>query len=199
MKDLSKKQKICYFVIFVLLLIGFIIIGTRDYTIEEMEEQNVFNLEYNMVPSKNVFVYSNSTKIYNALRNNDAIIFFGFSKNEFSGYYAKIINEVSLEIGIKEILYYDFYEDRKNNNGTYESIVLFLQDYLKKNDIGKVDLVAPSMVIIKNGKIIYYDEETAYTYAKMTPSDYWTDYNINLKKATLRYVFNEYLEDNNGK
>lgn len=193
MKNLSKNKKIISLILFIFLLGGFIFVGTREYEIEQVDEHEVFSEEYNLVPEQNLFVYSNSTKIYNTLKNGSAVIFLGFNKNVFSGHYAKIINEVAQESGIKEILYYDFYEDRENHNGTYESIVLYLENYLNKNDKGKVDLVAPSMIIVKNGKILYYDEETAYTAANITPKDYWTDYNLGLKKATLKYIFNEFI------
>lgn len=198
MKNLSKKQKLISFILFIVLLGAFIFVGTRDYEIKEVDEHKVFSNEYKIVPNENVFVYANSSKIYTSLKSGSSIIFFGFSKNEFSGHYAKIINEVATEKGIKEILYYDFYEDRENYNGTYESIVLLLEDYLSKNDLGKVDLVAPSMVVVKNGKILFYDEETAYTPVKINPDDYWNEYNVGIKKATLGYIFDEYLEVFNG-
>ncbi|MBO5095850.1 MAG: hypothetical protein J6B98_03160 [Bacilli bacterium] len=198
MKNLSKKQKLISFILFIVLLGAFIFVGTRDYEIKEVDEHKVFSNEYKIVPNENVFVYVNSSKIYTSLKSGSSIIFFGFSKNEFSGHYAKIINEVATEKGIKEILYYDFYEDRENYNGTYESIVLLLEDYLNKNDLGKVDLVAPSMVVVKNGKILFYDEETAYTPVKINPDDYWNEYNVGIKKATLGYIFDEYLEVFNG-
>ncbi len=198
MKNLSKKQKLISLVLFVLLLGGFIFVGTRDYQIETKDEHKIFSNEFKIVPEQNLFVYSNSTEVYNVLKSGSAVIFFGFNKNEFSGYYAKMINEVAQEVGIKEILYYDFYEDRENRSGTYESIVLTLENYLQKNDLGVVDLVAPSMVVVKNGKIFYYDAETSYTAVKLSPEDYWTEYNVGLKKSTLNYIFGEYLEVNNG-
>lgn len=200
MKNLSKTQKLISFILFIILLIAFIIVGNREYKRAEEDEHKVFSQEYKEVPHDNVFVYANSSKIYNILqKKEDAIIFLGFKQNDFTGYYAKIINEVAKEVGIKEILYYDFYNDRVNNNGTYESIVLKLESYLFKNDLGKMDLIAPSIIVIKNENIIYYDDETAYIKGNNTPKDYWTVYNVGLKKATLTYIFNEFMEDINGK
>lgn len=196
MKNLSKKQKIFSLIIFIFLLGAFIYVGTRDYKLKETDEHKIFSQEYPVVPKKNVFVYANGSKIYNAIKNDNAIIFFGFKQNDFSGAYAKMLNEVAIEVGVKEILYYDFYEDRKNNNGTYESIVLMLENYLNKNDLGETNLVAPSMLVVKDNQILYYDEETAYTSSNISPEDYWCDYNIGLKEATLNYVFTEYMEGN---
>lgn len=197
MKNLNKTQKIISLIIFIILLGAFIIVGSKEYKITEENEHKVFSNEYNVVPDDNVFAYANSSKIYNILQNKeDAIIFLGFKQNEFSASYAKLLNEVAKKTGVNEILYYDFYNDRNNNNGTYESIVLKLESYLYKTDLGKMDLVAPSMIVIKNKNIIYYDDETAYIKGNITPRDYWTEYNVGLKKATLTYVFNKFMEVN---
>ena len=60
----------------------------------------------------------------------------GYPENTWSGYYANILNEAAKDCGITEILYYDFYEDRENRNGTYQSIVLSLSNYLVTLDDG---------------------------------------------------------------
>lgn len=201
MKNVNKTKKIFLLILFIILLILFIMVGSKDYSNLDKDEHKIFSQEFKEVPDENVFIYANSSKIYNVMQQmENKIIFFGFKQNEFSGHYAKILNEAAIVNGVDEILYYDFYKDREENNGTYESIVLFLKNHLNKNDIGKVDLVAPSMVVIKNKKIIYYDEETAYINGLITPGDYWTDYNSELKKKTLSYVFKDFKKgDLNGK
>ncbi len=195
MKNLTKKQKTISLVLLIMLLIAFIVVGTRDYKIQEVNEHKIFSEEFKEVPVDNVFKYANSSKIYNAINKGEALIFFGFNENEFSGSYARILNEVAQENGIKEILYYDFYEDRKNNNGTYESIVKYLEMYLTKNDLGNVELSAPSFVIIKDKNILYYDDETSRLLSYLTPKSYWTEYNEGLKKATFDVAIKTYLED----
>lgn len=195
MKNLTKKQKLISLLLFIILLIGFIVVGTRDYKIKETDEHQIFSDEFKEVPKENVFKYANSSKIYSSINKGDALIFFGFNENEFTGPYARILNEVAIQNNIKEILYYDFYEDRKNNNGTYESIVKYLETYLTKNDLGKIELSAPSFVIIKDKNILYYDDETSRVLSALTKDSYWTEYNEGLKKATLDTAFKAYLED----
>lgn len=199
MKNLKKSEKIIYFILFVIMIVLFIVIGKHDFSDPEMNDHKKFAEEYNLVPEKNVFKYANNSETYAALKNGNVIVLFGFPKNAFTAAYANLVNEVALECKIDEILYYDFYQDRKNNNGTYESIVNYLGNYLYKTDNNKVDLTAPSMVVVKDGSIMYYDNETSYTYRDITSDDYWTLYNKDLKKATFKSVFTKYKENKNGK
>lgn len=193
MKKLQKNK--ISLLLFIILLIGFIWVGTREYKTQEVDEHQIFSDEFKEVSKDNVFKYANASNVYNALNKGNALIFFGFNENEFTGKYASILNEAALENGISEILYYDFYEDRKNSNGTYESIVNYLKNYIYKDDLGQIHLAAPSFVIVKNKEILYYDEETAHVLSVLTPESYWTDYNVGLKKETLNAAFQNYLED----
>lgn len=199
MKNLKKSEKIIYFILFVIMIVLFIVIGKHDFSDPEMNDHKKFAEEYNLVPEKNVFKYANNSETYAALKNGNVIVLFGFPKNAFTAAYANLVNEVAIECKIDEILYYDFYQDRKNNNGTYESIVNYLGNYLYKTDNNKVDLTAPSMVVVKDGSIMYYDNETSYTYRDITSDDYWTLYNKDLKKTTFKSVFTKYKENKNGK
>lgn len=194
MKQNNNKKKIISIILFLILLGGFVYIGTRDYKDKETDEHKIFSKEFSGVDEKNIFKYINSTQANSAINSGNGIIFFGFSKNEFTGPYAAILNEVAMQCGIKEILYYDFYEDRKNNNGTYENIVNQLKTYLLKNDTGKIDIMAPSLLIIKNGEIQYYDDETSQTLSYVTPKSYWTEYNKGAKVAIFTEMFKQYLE-----
>lgn len=199
MKNVSKKWKIIYFVIFVILLAGFIWIGKKDFKANDVSDNLKFSQEYKEVTKKNVFKYANSTDVYTAIKTDRVIIFFGFPQNQFSGTYAKIVNKVAQSKSIPTILYYNFYHDRKNKSATYESIVNYLKDYLHQNDLGKINLSAPSLLVVKDGKIIYYDEEVSYLPANLDAKTYWNKYNIGLKETTLETVMTEYVEVTNGK
>lgn len=85
-----------------------------------------------------------------------------YPENVWSGYYANILNEAAKDAGIKEILYYDFYEDRENHNATYQSIVLNLSNYLITLDDGTQEIYAPTLVIVKDGKVIAFDNENSF-------------------------------------
>ena len=110
---MNKKVKlILQGILFVAIIVGFIYIGTRDFNKEVVVDNERFDADYVNVSKDNVFKYANAVEVYQALKGN-AIIFMGYPANVWSGYYANILNEAAKDAGIKEILYYDFYEDRE--------------------------------------------------------------------------------------
>lgn len=191
---MNKKVKlILQGILFVAIIVGFIYIGTRDFNKEVVVDNERFDADYVNVSKDNVFKYANAVEVYQALKGN-AIIFMGYPANVWSGYYANILNEAAKDAGIKEILYYDFYEDRENRNGTYQSIVLSLTNYLVTLDDGTEEIYAPTLVIVKNGKVIAFDNETAFTKGNITPDVYWDEYQSGIKYNNFKIMFQEYLK-----
>lgn len=191
---MNKKVKlILQGILFVVIIVGFIYIGTRDFNKEVVVDNERFDADYVNVSKDNVFKYANAVEVYQALKGN-AIIFMGYPANVWSGYYANILNEAAKDAGIKEILYYNFYEDRENRNGTYQSIVLSLTNYLVTLDDGTEEIYAPTLVIVKNGKVIAFDNETAFTKGNITPDVYWDEYQSGIKYNNFKIMFQEYLK-----
>lgn len=191
---MNKKVKlILQGILFVLIIVGFIYIGTRDFSEKVVVDNERFDADYTNVSKDNVFKYVNAVEVYAALKGN-AIIFMGYPANVWSGYYANILNEAAKDSGITEILYYDFYEDRENRNGTYQSIVLSLSNYLVTLDDGTEEIYAPTLVIVKNGRIMTFDNETAFTKGNITPEVYWDEYQSGIKYNKFKTMFQEYLE-----
>lgn len=192
-----KKKKITWVIeilLFILIIIGFIYVGTRDFSSNVEVDSDKFDYDYACVSSDNVFTYVSATDVLAKLKNGSSIIFMAYPSNNWSCYYARILNDVAKESGITKIYYYDFYEDRENKNATYQSIVLRLSSYLKTLDTGKQDILAPSLLIIKNGQIIYFDDETSIISGNVSPDDYWDTYQEELKRDSLRTIFGEYLQ-----
>lgn len=186
-------KKILQALLFILIIVAFIFIGTRDYSKDIKVDNDRFDEEYPNVDKNNVFVYNSASEIYALLKNGTGLIFMGYPNNKWTGYYANILNEVAKELNITKINYYDFYEDRHNKNATYESIVLKLKDYLPTLDDDTQNIYAPTFIIVKNGIILNYDAETAITDGNITPDTYWTELKINNKKASLRTIILNYL------
>ena len=90
---------------------------------------------------------------------------------------------------IKEIIYYDIKKDRQSNNIKYKKLVNLLEKYLMMNDEGNLYISVPYLVIIKDGKIMYTDNETSIINGKTTPSLYWNQNNIdNFKDKINNYI-----------
>lgn len=189
----KKVKRTLQGILFILIIIAFIYIGTRDFSTKVIVDNEKFDSEYSNVSKDNVFVYVNAQDVYTKMKSGNAVIFMGFPSNKWSGYYANLLNEAAKQVGIREILYYDFKSDRENKNATYQSIVLKLANYAPTLDDGTQDIYAPTLIVIKKGKIMYYDNETAINIGNIKPENYWDDYRKGIKISNLRVMFEDYL------
>lgn len=188
-------KRIIQGILFVFIIGAFIFVGTRDFTKEVVIDNERFDKEYRNVSKDNVFVYANAQDVYARFKNGNAIVFMGFSSNKWSGYYAEMLNTAAKETGIKEILYYDFKKDRDDKNATYQSIVLKLGSYTYTNDVGIQNIYAPTMFIIKDGKIIYFDNETAIMVGNLNPDIYWSENKKAVQINNFKMMFQDYLKN----
>ncbi len=193
----NKLQMIIYILLMIIILILFIVIGKHDFNKNISTEAEQFNQIFTNVPKENVFKFSNAQEVNNIInsKKSKGIILFGFKANNWTSYYAEYIDEVAKEMDIKEVLYYDFESDRKDKNGTYETIVNSLSVYTKYTDYNTSEIYAPTLLVVKNGEILLYDDSTAVRSGNYTPDIYWQDYQIEDFKSTLRLVFAEYLKE----
>ena len=189
---MKKRTMFDIFLIFILLIV-LIFLGTRDYKVDKNKDSKRFDKEYSLVSKDNVFKYVDEKEAYNILKSGEGIIFMAFSGNEWSNYYAKILNEVAKEKKIDTIYYYDFLADRKKDSVTYEKIVDYLKIYLKKDDLGKTNVYAPCLVVLKDGYVMAFDDETSFVNGTIEPKDYWTEENINNKREHFNNIFTVYM------
>lgn len=191
----SKKQMVLSLIIFGILIYLFIYLGSLDYQ-KDVDDNKKFVQDHKIVDTNNLYKYANHTDIYSLLTNkNDAIILFGHTRSKWIKEYSEIVNKVAKDVGIKEIYYYDFLEDREQRNGTYEAILELLDTYVTYNDLDMPDIFAPTLVIIKNKEIIYFDDQTGIRKGNTSPDIYWNDYQKGLFEQELKTVFNEYNKE----
>lgn len=188
----NKTQMVIYGIIFILLIGAFIYLGTKDFS-NDIPDNKRFAEEFSMVDEENVFEYVNATDVRGIVSDKSGIILFG-TKNEWVNYYAYMVNEVAKNTGVKKVYYYNFVKNRQDNNGTYEDIVEKLSNYVTYNDRGSKDIYAPALLVVKNGVVEYFDDETAFVKGKVTPSVYWNYNEQSRKEQELKGVFEKYLE-----
>lgn len=188
----NKWQMVIYIILFAVMFYLFIYLGNKDYKTAISDNERM-HLDFPLVEANNVFKYVNSQDTYINLTNGRHIILFGFKNNEWVNNYAKVVNEAAIENNIEEVLYYDFYEDRNENNGYYESIVNYLSNYITYTDTAKADIYAPTLIVIENGKITYFDDETAFMKGNISPDEYWNELQVVTKKNELEVVFKNFL------
>lgn len=189
----SKTQMIIYLIVFCLLIYAFIYLGKKDYNVK-LPDNERFASEFSMVSEDNVFKYVSAVDARMVSRKAKGIVLFG-TNNEWVDYYAYMINKIAKEVGIKEIYYYDFTKNRKDNNGTYEDIVKNLSEYVTYNDKGVAEIYAPSLLVVSNDKVLLFDSETSFIKGKTTPSEYWNQQKTLEKEEMLRQVFTQYMSN----
>ena len=167
-----------YFILFVVLIGAFVYLGKKDFkTDKNMSDAKKFSIEYN-INENNPFEYVYSNTVLDVLKNKTGIIYMGFSSNDWSKYYVKYLSEVLIDNNIKKVYYYDLLKDRTKYTKNYQEIEEILTDYLYELDNGKIHISTPALVFVKDGKVVYYDDETAIERNNMNPQDYWTDEKI---------------------
>lgn len=188
----NKWQMIIYCILFIILIWAFIYLGTIDYN-EELPDNVEFAQNFSLVGEDNVFNYINASEALMVANGTKGIVLFG-TQNEWVNYYANIVNQVAKEVGIDTVYYYDFIANRQDNNGTYETIVERLSDYVTYNDYGVAEIYAPTLLVVSGDEVLLFDTETAFVKGDIAPSEYWNTFNISAKMRELRNVFEEYLE-----
>lgn len=159
---------------------------------------NNFNNEYNLIDENNVFVYKSIDDILITLDKGTGIIFLGFPECSWCQNYVKYLNDVAVSKNIDIIYYYNFKSIRESNTEKYKKLVNRLDDYLFLDDTGSYRLYAPTLVIVKEGKILSFDNETSLMTNPILPNEYWSEEKINSFKEKIGNYFDEYLGSTNS-
>ncbi len=189
----DRKTMIIQIILFFILIGCFVFVGTRNYNKKTEKDSVRFHREFK-IGEENVYKYLTATDAYKYVQSDNAIILFGIKNSKWVSSYAKIVNEAALESNIDEIYYFDITEDREDKNGSYQSIVKYLKDYITYLDNGRANLYAPALLVKKNGLIFYFNDETALSKGMITADEYWTEDQRNLSLNELKEVFNYYKE-----
>ena len=166
------------------LVLTFILVGC---TKEEKEtDAEKFAKEYTTVTDDNYFVYRNIDEIIKILEHGTGVVYLGFPECPWCQAYVKMLNEVADIEGLEKIYYYNIYEDRKNNTDSYQKIVNIIGEHLQYDDEGNKRIYVPAIIVVSEGQIIGFDDETAYdTKGFEKPEEYWTKQEVSDLKQKL--------------
>lgn len=179
---MKKYLRIFIYVCLYAAVIGmFVCLGKKDYgnNVNKYSDSEKFSIEYPNIPSDNKFKYIYAYEVADLLKNGTGIIYIGFSSNDWSQYYVNYLYDVLKDKNVDNIYYYDVLKDRSRQGKYYMEIVDILTKHLYETDTQKVNLNTPAVVFVKDGEIVYYDDETSLTRYNVSPSDYWTEDRIN--------------------
>lgn len=189
------NKKVKYIILGVLLLLIASLVVYFVFIKKDNNTDNIkFSKEYTSVSKDNVFVYRSKDEIINILEHGTGIVYLGFPECPWCEAYVVLLNEIAKNEGIEKIYYYNIREDRKNNTEFYQKVVSILNDYLDYDEEGKKRIFVPNITFVKEGKIIFNDNETSLISDKV-PSEYWTEEKKTLFNEKLRKNINELLDD----
>lgn len=193
-KKMPLLQKIFYVISFIFLIGSFIYLGTKDFNVPKakLTDPESFALEYG-ISQKNLYTYKSSKDILEMLKQGSGVIFLAYPENKWSKKTAELLNEVAQENHVKELYYYNFKKDKSNNNRFYLDIVNLLKSYLPVVDMESVELRSPTVLVVLDGKILYYSDETSIVRGNETIEKYWTSEKITEKKEEFQTAMKEYL------
>ena len=189
------NKKVKYIILGVLLLLIASLVVYFVFIKKDNNTDNIkFSKEYTSVSKDNVFVYRSKEEIINILEHGTGIVYLGYPECPWCMAYVPLLNEIAKNEGIEKIYYYNIREDRKNNTEFYQKVVSILNDYLNYDEEGKKRIFVPNVTFVKEGKIIFNDNETSLI-SEGTPSEYWTEEKKTLFNEKFRKNINELLDD----
>lgn len=189
------NKKVKYIILGVLLLLIASLVVYFIFIKKDNNTDNIkFSKEYTSVSKDNVFVYRSKDEIINILEHGTGIVYLGYPECPWCMAYVPLLNEIAKNEGIEKIYYYNIREDRKNNTEFYQKVVSILNDYLNYDEEGKKRIFVPNVTFVKEGKIIFNDNETSLI-SEGTPSEYWTEEKKTLFNEKFRKNINELLDD----
>lgn len=189
------NKKVKYIILGVLLLLIASLVVYFVFIKKDNNTDNIkFSKEYTSVSKDNIFVYRSKDEIINILEHGTGIVYLGYPECPWCMAYVPLLNEIAKNEGIEKIYYYNIREDRKNNTEFYQKVVSILNDYLNYDEEGKKRIFVPNVTFVKEGKIIFNDNETSLI-SEGTPSEYWTEEKKTLFNEKFRKNINELLDD----
>lgn len=144
----------------------------------------------------NVFVYRTPKQIINILEKGTGVVYLGFPECPWCTGYVPYLNEIAKEKNVEKIYYLNVLEERKNNTTEYQKIVEILSNYLQNDEEGNKKLYVPAVIAVKDGKIVGFDDETAWdTKGYETPKEYWENEDLEGLKEKLRCMMRDCKKD----
>lgn len=184
-------QKIFYMISFAVLISGFIFLGTRSYKVKELTDSILFSREFKTISEDNSFQVVSSAEALTFLENGTGILFLGFPENKWSVSIAEMLDEVSKELDYSPINYFNFYDERESRHDNYLGIIREVDDYLDRDDEGKIDIYAPTVIGVIHGDVVYFDNETTFMNNRLEPKNYWSEEQKDKKMTQFRKILSD--------
>ena len=177
-------------IVILIAIIIFLLVGNKNEEQTVKSDAEKFSEEYTLVDKDNKFRYAAIDEVIDTLEDGTGVVYLGFPECKWCQQYTVYLNELAKDRNIPEIMYYNIREDRQGNTKNYQTIVNLLKDYLPEDEEGNPRVYVPAVIFMSNGKILGFDDETAYdTKGYDEPSEYWKKERVdNLKDKLNSYL-----------
>lgn len=193
----KKKTIIISSIVVLLLIVGLVLflVFKKNKINKNIDEEKIKFAEEYKTTKDNVFTYRTIEEINKILKNGTGLVFLGFPECPWCRGYVPIINEVAKKEGLEKIYYFNIYEDRKNNTEEYQEMVKLLKGFLRYDDEGNERIYAPSLIAVKNGKILEFDDTRYWDNKKYdSAEEFWQSADLKPMKEKITKMINEINE-----
>lgn len=193
-KTLSIIRKIIYLLMFALVIFGFVYLSNK-YENKDTEVKYITDYYKDLKSEK--YEVINGTQMINYVKRGKNIIIIGSETSEWSKKLMTIVDPIFDTFGIDKVYYYDINNDKAQKNSNYYKIKELLKGSLTTTDGSSSNLLAPSIYIVDNGKILYYNTDTVAMKNTIEIDEYWNEENlINFQIEFEQALVNYYLNNN---
>lgn len=192
---MKNKKLIIIGTILLVVLIGIVsivLIINKNNEPKEPTDGEKFSEEYTELDKDNVFVYRDAEEIIKILKYGTGIVYLGFPECPWCQTYVKYLNDVAQDMAVEKIYYYNILNDRKENTSEYQQMISLIGEKLQYDEEGNKRIYVPSVIAVKKGEIVGFDDETAWdTKGFEKPEDYWTKEEVKDLKEKLETMISD--------
>lgn len=189
-KTKSLIRKIIYAILFLLMAVAFVYLSEKY---SSNSERKVYTInDYYAENNNKYYEVVTGNKMISLLRNGHNIIFIGSSSSIYSQKYIEEIDKIFNSLKIDKVYYYDLNNDKYQQNSNYYEIRELLDGYLTSTDDSDNNLLAPSLYIINNGQVEYYNTETSTMKNTSSVESYWTEEQELIFQGEVTNAINKY-------
>lgn len=190
MKTKCIIRKIIYGILFIAMVFAFIYLSEK-YASNSDPKILTINDYYGDLDTDRFEVIRGKMFI-SLIKKGKNIIFVGSSTSEYSKKYIEILDEILEENKIEKIYYYDINNDKSQKNSNYYDIRELLNGSLSTTDGSNNNLLAPSLYIIEDNDVKYYNIDTVVMKNTDTVESYWTEEQIQSFKEEITESIQKY-------
>lgn len=183
-------RKIIYIVLFLIMIVSFVYLSEKYASNSERKIYKINDYYENINNDRYQVVTSN--ELMPLLREGQNIIFIGSSHSAYSKKYIEELDTVFNDLKIDKVYYFDIDSDKYQKNSNYYEILDLLKGYLITTDDSNDNLYAPSLYIINDGQVMFYNIDTVATKNTQSVDDYWNVEQKVIFKGEITNALNKY-------